>query len=169
MPWVYNTKYMINNDIYPYLEDGTALDCDIDSENHYRESRVAKRKHILLADDEPGFRFSAGLALRIAGYRVTEAEDGMDALDGLTRLKEEGTPVDLLVTDLRMPNLSGTELVDALRRHGVPVPVFVVSGCGDPEALRELSAAGCVEYMEKPFQPPELVERIRSILEANAA
>ena len=169
MPWVYNTKYMINNDIYPYLEDGTALDSDINSENHYREGRVAERKHILLADDEPGFRFSAGLALRIAGYRVTEAEDGMDALDGLIRLKEEGTPVDLLVTDLRMPNLSGTELVDALRRHGVPVPVFVVSGCGDPEALRELSAAGCVEYMEKPFQPPELVERIRSILEANAA
>ena len=169
MPRVYNIKYMINKDIYPYLEDGTTLDSGIDSENHYREGRVAERKHILLADDEPGFRFSAGLALRIAGYRVTEAEDGMDALDGLIRLKEEGTPVDLLVTDLRMPNLSGAELVDTLRRHDVPVPVFVVSGFGDPESLRELSAAGIVEYLEKPFHPSELVERIRNILEVNAA
>ena len=127
------------------------------------------RKHILLADDEPGFRFSAGLALRIAGYRVTEAEDGLEALDGLIRHRDGGTPVDLLVTDLRMPNLSGAELVDALRRHDVPVPVFVVSGCGDPESLRELFAAGIVEYLEKPFQPSELVERIRSVFEASVA
>lgn len=130
---------------------------------------MPKRKHILLADDEPEFLFSAGLALRIEGYRVTEAGDGMEALDKLIRLKEKGTPVDLLVTDLRMPNLSGAELVDILRCHDVPVPVFVVSGFGDPEVLRKLAAAGCVEYMEKPFQPSELVERIRSIFEANAA
>jgi DNA-binding response OmpR family regulator len=137
--------------------------------NLYRETRVTERKHILLADDEPGFRFSAGLALRMAGYRVSEAQDGLDALDGLVRFKDEGTPVDLLVTDLRMPNLDGAELVDALKRHDVPVPVFVVSGCFDPEALRELSLFGCVEYMEKPFQPSELVHRIDNAFKANVA
>ncbi|HEX9204904.1 MAG TPA: response regulator [Candidatus Deferrimicrobiaceae bacterium] len=121
------------------------------------------RKHILLADDEPGFRFSAGLALRMAGYRVSEAMDGLDALDGLVRFKDEGTPIDLLVTDLRMPNLDGAELVELLKRNDVPVPVFVVSGCLDPEALRGLSLSGCVEYMEKPFQPAELVGRIDTI------
>jgi two-component system chemotaxis response regulator CheY len=130
---------------------------------------VTERKHILLADDEPGFRFSAGLALRIAGYRVSEAKDGLDALDGLVRCKDEGTPVHLLVTDLRMPNLDGAELVDALKRHEVPVPVFVVSGCFDPEALRELSLFGCVEYMEKPFQPSELVHRIDNVFNVNVA
>jgi CheY-like chemotaxis protein len=50
---------------------------------------LPKRKHILLADDEAAFRSSAVLALRIAGYRITEAEDGMDALDGLVRCKDE--------------------------------------------------------------------------------
>ena len=127
------------------------------------------RKHILLADDEAGFRYSAVLALRMAGYRVSEAADGLDALDELIRLKEEGSPVDLLVTDLRMPNLDGAELVDALKRHEVPVPVFVVSGCFDPESLRELSVFGCVEYMEKPFQPSELVHRIDNVFKANVA
>ena len=127
------------------------------------------RKHILLADDEAAFRFSAVLALRMAGYRVSEAADGLDALDGLVRLKDEGTPVHLLVTDLRMPNLDGAELLDALKRHEVPVPVFVVSGCFDPESLRQLEEAGCVEYMEKPFQPTELVRRINDIFTSNAA
>jgi CheY-like chemotaxis protein len=127
------------------------------------------RKHILLADDEAEFRFSASLALRIAGYRVTEAEDGVNALDGLIRLRGEGDPVDLVVTDMRMPNLSGAELVHALRRHDIPVPVFLVSGCSDPQVLRELSATGCVEYMEKPFQPAKLVERIGNIFGATTA
>ena len=127
------------------------------------------RKHILLADDEAGFRYSAVIALRMAGYRVSEAADGLDALDGLVRFKEEGNPVHLLVTDLRMPNLDGAELIDALMRHDVPVPVFVVSGCLNPESLRQLEAAGCVEYLEKPFQPSELVQRIDNIFNAEVA
>jgi len=127
------------------------------------------RKHILLADDEAAFRFSASLALRMAGYRVSEAADGMDALDGLIRLKEEGTPVDLLVTDLRMPNLSGADLVAALRRHGVPVPVFLVSGFCDEATVREFALAGCLECMEKPFQPEELVRRVGDIINRSAA
>ena len=127
------------------------------------------RKHILLVDDEAEFRFSAVLALRMAGYRVSEAADGVDALDGLVRFRDEGIPVHLLVTDLRMPNLDGGELIDALKRHEVPVPVFVVSGFFDPGSLRQLEASGYVEYMEKPFQPSELVQRIDRIFSANAA
>jgi CheY-like chemotaxis protein len=131
--------------------------------------RLTERGHILLADDEGAFRFSAGLALRMAGYRVSEAADGMVALDELIRLRDEGTPVDLLVTDLRMPNLSGAELVDALRRHEVPIPVFVVSGHCDESALRELALAGAVECLEKPFLPSELVQRVERVLAENTA
>jgi two-component system chemotaxis response regulator CheY len=130
---------------------------------------MTRPKHILLADDEAAFRFSAGLALRMAGYRVSEAVDGLDALEELIRLKDEGTPVDLLVTDLRMPNLDGAELVDALKRHDVPVPVFVVSGYCDPRALRVLALAGFIEYMEKPFQPSELVQRIENVFNVKVA
>jgi CheY-like chemotaxis protein len=130
---------------------------------------MTERKHILLAEDESGFRYSAGLALRMAGYRVSEAGDGMGVLDWLIRLKDEGSPVDLVVTDLRMPNLSGAGLVDLLKRNNFQVPVFVVSGSCDPRTLRELSLAGCVDCMEKPFQPSELVERIGNIFGTAAA
>src|SRR5512134_3658859 len=109
-------------------------------------------KHILLADDESGARFSAGLALRIAGFKVSEAADGKHALDTLIRCRDEGTPVDLVVTDLRMPNLSGIEFLSALRRHEVRVPVFVISSYCDESTLGELAVAGCDEYMERPFR-----------------
>jgi DNA-binding response OmpR family regulator len=130
---------------------------------------MTRPKHILLVDDEADFLFSASLALRMAGYRVSETPDGLDALEELIRLKDEGTPVDLLVTDLRMPNLDGAELVDALKRHDVPVPVFVVSGYCDPRALRVLALAGFIEYMEKPFQPSELVQRIENVFNVKVA
>ena len=126
-------------------------------------------KHILLADDESGARFSAGLALRMAGFKVSEAADGKDALETLIRCRDEGTPVDLVVTDLRMPNLSGLELVSAMRQHKVQVPVLVISGFFDESVLHELSRAGCEEYMEKPFQLEELVRRVEGFLGSRAA
>ena len=130
---------------------------------------MTQGKHILLADDEAAFRFSAGVALRMAGYQVTEAGDGLIALAELVRLKEEGRSVSLVVSDLRMPNLSGAELVAALRRHDDPVPVLVVSGYCDEAALRAFGLAGYVEFMEKPLQPEELLDRIENILASTAA
>ena len=127
------------------------------------------RRHILLADDEAGLRFSTGLALRMAGFKVSEAADGKIALDMLIRSREEGTPVDLVVTDLRMPDLSGIELISAMRQHQLHVPIFVISGYLDESVLRELSRAGCEEYMEKPFQLEELVRRVEGFLGSRAA
>lgn len=127
------------------------------------------RRHILLVDDEAGLRFSAGLALRMVGFRVTETADGKDALDTLIRFQEEGIPVDLVITDLRMPNLSGVELVSAMRQNQVHVPVFVISGYCDDSARRELALAGCGECMEKPFQLEELVHRVGELLGRRAA
>jgi DNA-binding response OmpR family regulator len=127
------------------------------------------RKHILLADDEAGLLFSAGLALRMAGFKVSEAADGKAALDTLLRSVDQGAPVDLLVTDLRMPKLSGAELVSTIRQRKMDVAVFVVSGYFDESVLRELSLAGCEEYMEKPFQLEELVRRVEGILGRKAA
>ncbi len=123
-------------------------------------------KHILVADDEAGFRFSISVALRGAGYRVTEAVDGMDALGRAVREFEAGTPVDLLVTDICMPNLSGEELIRELRRRAVPIQVFVVTGSFDPMLPLELDAGDRTAYIEKPFRPEDLVRRIGNLLES---
>lgn len=121
-------------------------------------------KHILLVDDEPGFRFSAGIVLRKAGYTVTEAPDGKAAYRLLRQMLADGDRIDLIVTDIRMPGMSGIELMDELRASRITVPLLAVTGFSDKELIRELHAKGCPEHIEKPFQPDELVTRIAKIL-----
>lgn len=126
-------------------------------------------KHILIADQEPGFLFSVAVALRKAGYRVTAVATGQDALFHAARRHEEGETIDLLITDVGMPDLPGAELLFALRRLGVPVPVFVIAEQFDPPLLGELALAGCVGRIEKPFPPEELVRCVERVLRRDAA
>ena len=120
---------------------------------------------ILLVDDEEGFRFAAGVALRRAGYRVEEAADGKEALRKILSARDAGYPFHLVVTDIRMPVMSGIDLIGALREHGVGTPLCAITCFGDRALVSELAGKGCTEYLEKPFEPEDLVQRIRSILQ----
>jgi phosphoserine phosphatase RsbU/P len=122
------------------------------------------KKHILLVDDEAGFRFSAGIALRKAGYLVTEAANGREAYDHIRLGLAARDPVDLVVTDIRMPGMSGLELMEELRSCGIRVPLLAVTGFSDRDLVRQLLSRGCPEFIEKPFQPDELVARVEKIL-----
>jgi CheY-like chemotaxis protein len=122
-------------------------------------------KHILLVDDEEEFRFSAGVALRQAGYRIDMAGDGREALEKILVSREGTEPFDLLVLDIRMPGMSGTELIDELRSRDISLPVFVMTCFGDKALLDELGSKGCRAVIEKPFRPRDLVDRIASLLE----
>jgi phosphoserine phosphatase RsbU/P len=124
----------------------------------------AGKKSILIVDDEAPFRFAAGVALRRKGYRVSEAGDGKQALAAVLDSRRRGEPFDLVVTDIRMPELSGIELIDALKDHGVSVPLCAITCFGDAALVGELSGKGCRDYLEKPFEPEELVVWIGTIL-----
>jgi CheY-like chemotaxis protein len=121
-------------------------------------------KRILLVDDEEEFRFSAGVALRQAGYRIDVAGDGPEALEKILGSQEGTEPFDLLVLDIRMPGMSGTELIDELRSRDISLPVFVMTCFGDKALLDELEGKGCRALIEKPFRPRDLVDRIASLL-----
>jgi CheY-like chemotaxis protein len=120
--------------------------------------------HILIVDDEEGFRFGAVVALRRAGYRVSEAGNGGEALEKVLSARDAGDPVRLVVTDVRMPVMSGIELIDALRERGVDAALCAITCFGDQALVSELAGKGCPDYLEKPFSPDDLVQRIRSIL-----
>ncbi|MBI5905085.1 MAG: response regulator [Deltaproteobacteria bacterium] len=126
-------------------------------------------KHILIADPEAGFRFSATVALRKAGYRISEALSGLDALAQIIRLHEDDMTPDLLITNCGMPDLSGADLVLALRRLDVSVPVFAIAENLDATLLGDLAVAECVGLIEKPFPPDELVRSVDRVLGMDAA
>jgi len=122
-------------------------------------------KHILLVDDVPAVRLSIRAALEAVGHHVVEASDGKEALTLL-----DSHPVDLIVTDLWMPNLDGIELLKRLRISNANVKVIAISGGGMRKpidvstALAQTWGADAVLY--KPFDNDDLVNEINRLLPA---
>ena len=120
-------------------------------------------KRILLVDDVPAVRLSIRVALEAIGHQVLEAADGKEALDLL------GTQaVDLIVTDLWMPNLDGVELLKRLRASNANIRVIAISGGGTRKPI-DVSAAlaqtwGADAVLYKPFDNEDLVNEINRLL-----
>jgi DNA-binding response OmpR family regulator len=121
----------------------------------------ARRPVILVVEDEPTIRAAVERALEMDGYHVLTAENGRSAL---MLIATQGLPIDLLVTDLTMPEVGGEALVAELARHQRAPAVLIISGYG-PEDLPELS----VPFLKKPFTMRELCARVRQLLGRAAA
>jgi DNA-binding NtrC family response regulator len=119
---------------------------------------------VLLVEDEKGTQEILGKILEGEGFRVVTASNGREAID---RLDE--SDVDVIVTDLMMPVMSGTELVGHLQKTADPPPVIVVTAHGSKEAGRELvHRMGAYDYMSKPIQSDDLVLKIERAVEMRA-
>lgn len=126
---------------------------------------VDAKPRILIVDDEADFLFSASLALRRAGYEVVEAVDGEEALERIQEFRLDGQGFDLLLTDLRMPFRSGLELLEGMKELRVDIPVIAMTGYCDDALREDLKRKGCTEFLEKPFEPSDLVKRVHRMLE----
>jgi len=115
---------------------------------------------VLVVEDEASVRRLTCRTLESAGFRVLEAEGGREGL----RLAE-GALLDLVVTDIVMPEMSGIELADRIAASHPGVPVLLVSGYAD-EAGEGRGAASGRELLSKPFRPQQLVERARRLVDA---
>ena len=115
--------------------------------------------NILVAEDNEGLRRLMGIHLRRAGYQVTEAADGLDALDRM-----EHSRVHLIVTDVMMPRLDGYGLVRELRSAGDNTPVLMVTVKDSLEDKRTGFHAGADDYLTKPVDFEELLLRVEALL-----
>jgi two-component system, cell cycle sensor histidine kinase and response regulator CckA len=116
---------------------------------------------VLLVDDQDDVRSLLAEVLRLGAYRVLEAKNGVQAL---TLAETHAAPIDLLVTDIVMPGISGVQLADALRTQNANLKVLFMSGYAERDSLRVLQAHE--QFIPKPFLPDELFRHVNGFLRA---
>jgi len=122
------------------------------------------RGHILVADDEPHIRRILATVLETAGYSVSQACDGGDAVEALEAPR---TP-DFFLLDLMMPGASGMEVLRRIRSHPrhLRTPVIILTAKGQDADRDAAMEAGADDFVTKPFSPKKLLSRIQEILSA---
>ena len=121
---------------------------------------MAEDAHILVVDDDARLRALLSRYLAGEGFRVTTAETATEARDKLRFMHP-----DMVVLDVMMPGESGLTLTESLRGEpGIEVPVLLLTARGSPEDRIAGFEAGADDYLPKPFEPRELVLRIRALL-----
>lgn len=113
---------------------------------------------IVVVDDDPAIRRTMQRVLQLDGYEVALAADGDAALDLLHQ-----TPADLVILDLMMPGRDGFEVCRLLRRESL-VPILLLTARDDPEDKVAGLDCGADDYVVKPFNPDELLARVRALL-----
>jgi CheY-like chemotaxis protein len=119
---------------------------------------------ILLVEDEEMVRGLARMILETSGYMVLEASNGRE---GLTMCETNEGPIDLLLSDVVMPELSGRELAEQALKLRPGMKVMFMSGYTQDVILKEGVQKGTA-FLQKPFTPVELAQRVRETLDANA-
>ena len=117
--------------------------------------------NVLVVDDEPDILLLHRLNLEAAGYTVVLAADGMTALD---RIAEQRP--DCVVLDVMMPVLDGWGVLERLRAVVDAPPVLVVSAKSSPTDIGRARELGAADFLAKPFDGDELVERVAALLVA---
>jgi DNA-binding NtrC family response regulator len=118
-------------------------------------------KRILVVDDEATIRISLVEALTAAGYEVDDAETGEEAL-----ARCHADDFDLLVTDLKLPGISGLEILQALRNQNRSLPVILMTAYGDVDTAVSAMRLGAYDYITKPFKLAEIRQQVRGALRA---
>lgn len=116
-------------------------------------------KRILVVDDEASIRELCARVLQRAGYEVAIAGSGEEAV---TRL--QGEPFDAVVSDIRMPGLSGLDVLGAAKQRYPAIRVVLITGFGTPQTLDRARQSGADRILTKPFNPVELLGAVKEIL-----
>lgn len=112
-------------------------------------------KSILIVDDEPVMRYLVKRILEEGEYEITEAEGGNDCL---AKLKEKRP--DLILLDVMMPDLSGFEVLEEIKKMENPVPVVMLTVVESPDEMKPEDYKYVIDYIRKPFEEEDLIKRV---------
>ena len=122
------------------------------------------KRHILVADDEPNFLKSIEFLLEVKEYQVTLANSGHSALSLLEKANQQGPAIDLLITDIFLPGLSGIDLIDAINYYQFKTPVMVISGMLSEKLKFQIRERGVTACLSKPFDEDALLQQVSLLL-----
>jgi DNA-binding response OmpR family regulator len=120
---------------------------------------MPEHTHILLVDDESAITDNLTPFLKRSGFEVSVASNGEEALEKLGL-----EPIDLIVSDVLMPKMDGRELLRSLRKVDNWMPIILLTQVGEAFERAMALEEGADDYINKPFEPHELVARIRAVL-----
>ena len=118
-------------------------------------------KIILVADDSPTIRKFVSFTLASRGFKIISASDGMEALEILP-----SADIDLIITDLNMPNIDGYEFIRTVRRNDQysKIPIIILSSLCKETDINEGLSCGANSYLTKPFDPNRIAYEVSKYL-----
>jgi DNA-binding response OmpR family regulator len=117
---------------------------------------------LLVADDSETVLLMLQRRLEMAGYEVTTATDGREALNAVEEAGTEREP-DLILLDAMMPNMSGIDVLQTLRDSGSKIPILIISAHLDAQEPERMKALGADDCVPKPFEWDMLISRIEAL------
>jgi two-component system response regulator (stage 0 sporulation protein F) len=135
----------------------------------------ARPPHILLAEDTDEMRSVIAMRLRQQGYSVTECSDGAELLarlgvylhpETVEQTTDSARKYDLVISDVRMPGVFGTSVVEGATDCPNFPPTILITGFGDVEMHERARQVGVAAVMDKPFDMSDLLEKVRTVIAA---
>ncbi|MDT3695786.1 MAG: response regulator [Ignavibacterium sp.] len=119
------------------------------------------KKVVLVADDSPTIRKFVSISLKVKGFEIIQVADGMQALEILP-----SEPVDLIITDLNMPNVDGFELIKTIRsnKEYSELPIIILSSLSTNEEIERGMQCGANAYLLKPFDSKRVLYEVSKFL-----
>lgn len=120
--------------------------------------------NILIVDDSSTMRKIISRSLRQAGLPIDDILEAGDGIEGINALQTSGKTVNLILSDINMPNMDGLEFVKAVRANGYTMPIVMITTEGGEDVIAEALASGAKDSIKKPFTPEQLSEKLGGLL-----
>ena len=120
--------------------------------------------NVLIVDDSSSMRAIIKKIIRVSGFNIGECLEASDGRDALNILRNQW--VDLVITDINMPNMNGLELISEIKKDKLlnTIPTVIVTTEGSEKIVQECMKMGASGYIKKPFQPEELKNVLNTII-----
>jgi len=120
--------------------------------------------NILIVDDSSTMRKIISRSLRQAGLPIDDILEAGDGIEGINALQTSGKTINLILSDINMPNMDGLEFVKAVRANGYTMPIVMITTEGGEDVIAEALASGAKDSIKKPFTPEQLGEKLGGLL-----